>query len=335
MTVKPAIDSLIAARLETAWPGTTLAAEPTPLTGGFWASMYQLRLKGQPEPVPTDVVFRIAPHEAMGAKELSVQRSLAEQGFPTPSIRLASAADEQLGGSWSVMDFASGSPPMSDLDGFTALRRAPRLLTGLPRLLATAMATLHALDPDPATAAVQSAAPSVAWSTEDLLHHFEASAEVLDRPDLVSAVQKLARTCPSAGRTVICHGDLHPFNLLVDDDGQTTVVDWTGALRAEPAYDVAFTSMLLAHPPLDSPRPVAAVIARVGRVLSRRFIQTYRELAPANDLSTLPWYGGLHGTRILLESASKVGDEHPFGALAPAAAAAVTSATGTKIRSPA
>ena len=25
----------------------------------------------------------------------------------------------------------------------------------------------------------------------------------------------------------ICHGDLHPFNVLVDDRGQTTVLDWS------------------------------------------------------------------------------------------------------------
>lgn len=341
MTLESAIYCRIAGQISRAWPGTTLTADPTPLTGGFWASMYRLRLTGQPASVPSDVVFRIAPDAAMGAKELAVQRTVAEQGYPTPRVRLSGPADDGLGGTWSVMDFAAGSPPLNDLNGLAALRRAPGLLTGLPRQLATAMSALHALDPEPATSAIDGAAPTVAWRVDDLLDHFEGAAALLGRPDLVTAVQTLARTRPATGRTVICHGDLHPFNLLGDDDGRTTVVDWTGALRAEPAYDVAFTSMVLANPPLDAPRPLGAVISRVGRFLSRRFISTYRVMAPDNDLAALDWNRGLHGVRILIDGASRQARHgldpagHPFGALAPAATDAVWSATGITITSPA
>ena len=136
---------------------------------------------------------------------------------------------------------------------------------------------------------------------------------------------------------MICHGDLHPFNLLVDG-GHTTVVDWTGALRAEAAYDVAFTSLLLANPPLGAPRPLGAVIGRVGRLLSRRFIAAYRETVPGNDLGSLDWYRGLHGTRLLIDGASheaEHGTGHPFGALAPAAVGAIRSATGIAVAAPA
>ena len=334
--MKSATSSGIFGCLARAWPGTSLAADPVPLTGGFWASMYHLRLSGQPAAVPAEVVFRIAPDETMGAKELAVQRSVAEQGFPTPRIHLAGPSDDELGGMWSVMDFANGSPPLSGLDGLAALRRAPALLRGLPRLLATTMARLHALDPEPATVAIDAAAPTVAWRVEDLLDHFEAAAAVLGRPDLVTAVQSLARTRPAGGSTALCHGDFHPFNLLVDGH-RTTVIDWTGALRAEPAYDVAFTSMLLANPPLDAPAPLAPVIGGVGRFLSRRFIATYRAAAPGIDLDGLDWYRGLHGTRLLMDGASHQATQgegsagHPFGALAAAASTAVRAATGITV----
>lgn len=315
-------------------------ADPIALAGGFWASMYRLRLAGQPEGVPDDVVFRVAPDAAMGAKELAVQRTVAELGFPTPRVHLAGRAADDLDGTWSVMDFATGSPPLGDLSGLAALRRAPGLLTRLPRQLAAAMAALHALDPEPVTAAIEAAAPSVAWRLDDLLDHFEAAAQSLARPDLVTAVQTLADGRPTAGRTVICHGDLHPFNLLVDDHGHTTVLDWTGALRAEPAYDVAFTAMLLANPPLTATRPLGAVIGRVGRVLSRRFIATYRTMAPDQGLAALDWYQALHGARILIDGASQEARHgsdpagHPFGALKPAAEAAVRSITGTMLALP-
>lgn len=324
----------MAERLEDAWPGTTLAADPTPLAGGFWASMYRLRVIGQPASVPNDLVLRIAPDDAMGAKEVAVQRTVASQGFPTPPIHLFGPADDDLDGAWTVMDFAEGSSPLSDLDGFGALRSARRLLRDLPRVLATAMAGLHALDPDPTTAAIADAAPTVAWRVGDLLQHFEAVASTIERADLMRVVQTLAATRPAGDARVICHGDLHPFNLLVDAGGRTTIVDWTGAICAQPAYDVAFTALLLANPPLDAPGPLSAVIARVGRVLSRRFIAAYRSLAPEADLDPVGWYQGLHGARILLDAAAYEAvhgagrDGHPFAALVPAATAAVGAATG-------
>jgi aminoglycoside phosphotransferase (APT) family kinase protein len=340
VTIESDISSLIISRLAEAWAGTTLATAPVPLTGGFWASMYRLRLEGQPPEVPSDVVFRIAPDAAMGAKELAVQQTVADLGFATPHVRLSRPVDHDLGGTWSVMDFAAGTPPLGDLNGIAALRRGPQLFARLPGQLATPMALLHAVDPETVTSAVQRAAPTVAWRVEDLLEHFAAGAEVLGRSDLIAAVRALADCRPPEGTTVICHGDLHPFNLLVQDNGDGTVVDWTAAIRAEPAYDVAFTAMLLANPPLDAPAPLGAVIRRVGAGLARRFVARYRTIAPHRDLGALDWYRALHGTRILVEAATLEAHPgpgagaHPFGALIPVAASALRAITGTPSTTP-
>jgi aminoglycoside phosphotransferase (APT) family kinase protein len=337
VTTKTDTSGLISARIAEAWPGTTLATEPAPLTGGFWASMYRLRLVGQPPPVPTDVVLRIAPDAAMGAKELAVQRTVADLGFSTPKVRLTGPTDAELGGTWSVVDFAPGIPPLADLNGIGALRHAPGLFARLPGQLAGPMAALHALDPEPVSKAVVDAAPTVAWRVDDLVEHFQVAAEMLGRPDLATAVRVLADSRPPEGKTVICHGDLHPFNLLVRDNGDITVVDWTGAIRAEPAFDVAFTAMLVANPPLDAPGPLAAVIRWVGSHLARRFVARYRAVTPDHDLRALDWYRALHGTRILLEAASLEARHgpgaggHPFGALMPAAASALRAVTGAPI----
>ena len=340
MTVKADIPAMISSRIAGAWPGTTLAAEPAPLAGGFWASMYQLRLEGQPDGVPSDVVLRIAPDVAMGAKELAVQGTVAEMGFATPRVRFVGPVDDQLGGSWSVMDFAAGVPPLGNLNGMAALRRAPALFARLPIQLAVAMSGIHALDPEPTSAAVERTAPTVAWRVEQLLEHFEAGADALGRSDLVAAVRSLADRRPREGATVICHGDLHPFNLLVDDDGDVTVIDWTAAIRAEPAYDVAFTSLLLANPPLDAPGPLGAIIQWVGGRLSRRFVVRYRALAPQHTLGSVDWYRALHGARILIEGASLEAKRepgavgHPFDALIPAATRALGAVTGATITTP-
>jgi len=334
MTVKTDIRTLVATRIADAWPGTTLGAEPVPMAGGFWAAMYRIRLAGQPERVPADVVFRIAPDEGMGAKEIAVQRTVAEMEFATPRVRVAGSNDDELGGVWSVMDFATGAPPLGDLNGVTALRRAPALFARMPVQLAVAMAGIHALDPDPVSIAVASAAPTAAWSVDQLLGHFEAAAEGLGRPDLVGAIRQIAQRRPREGATVICHGDLHPFNLLIDESGAVTVVDWTAAIRAEPVYDVAFTAMLVGNPPLDAPGPLGGVIGWLGSRLARRFINRYGSIAPHRDLGALDWYRALHGTRILVEAASieaqpgPQGGAHPFTTLMPAATAAIRAVTG-------
>lgn len=339
MTVKTGLDdqdvgTLIAARIADAWPGAAIAAEPMRLRGGYWASMYRLDLERQPSAVPRSVVLRIAPDGAMAAKELAVQRTIAELGFATPAVRLHGSDDLELGGSWSIMDFAPGTPPLGGINGIAALREARRLLARLPDQLAEPMAALHALDPEPVSAAVELEAPGIAWSVGDLLSHFEASAEALGRADVVAMVQRLLACRPLERATVVCHGDLHPFNLLVDEAGRITVIDWTGAIRADPAFDVAFTSLLLAHPPLDAPRPLRGVIERIGARVARRFVRRYAELNPLADLSDIAWYRAMHGCRVIVEAASlaaRLGPEmggHPFRSLTPAALAAARRVTG-------
>lgn len=272
----------------------------------------------------------------MGAKELVVQETVADMGYPTPHVRLSRPSDDELGGTWSLMDFAEGALPLGNLNGIAALRQAPRLFARLPEQLAVPMTRLHTLDPEPVSSAVGAAAPSVAWRVGDLLAHFESAAEALGRRDLASAVRVLTDRRPTERVTVICHGDLHRFNLLVRDSGDITVIDWTAAIRAEPEYDIAFTAMLLANPPLEAPGPLGAVIHRVGAGLARRFVSRYEAIAPRRDLRALDWYQALHGTRILLEAASlearpEGSKGHPFGALLSVATSALTAATGEAI----
>ena len=63
---------------------------------------------------------------------------------------------------------------------------------------------------------------------------------------------------------VICHGDMHPFNVLVDDEGRPTVLDWSAAVFAAPSYDLGFTSLMLAEPPLVVPWMLKPLIRSAG-----------------------------------------------------------------------
>ena len=75
----------------------------------------------------------------------------------------------------------------------------------------------------------------------------------------------VAHRPPERARPVICHGDLHPGNLLVEGDRLTGVLDYTVTTLAEPALDVGYTAMSLHIAPIDAPAPVQRIAARFAR----------------------------------------------------------------------
>ena len=322
--------------LAAAWPHVRVAAAPEPLRGGFWAQMWRVRVGGQPDAMPSEVVVRFAPHRLMGAKETEVQRAVAALGFRTPRVWLSTPAADPVGGWWSVMDVAPGAPLLAGLEGPAVLRQAPSLLRTLPAQLAEIMASLHRVDARPVTDAVQRAAPGVAWTVPDVVGQLRLGAEATGRADVAAALDRLAARAPSSVHQVICHGDVHPFNVLAGAEG-LTLLDWTGALLADPCFDVAPTELLLANPPLPLPAPLAPVVRAAGRVLARRFVAAYQRANPAVSLAGLGWFRALHSARMLIHDTQRRVEHgpdaggHPYRFVAPAAARHLAAATGVVV----
>src|SRR3990172_1764387 len=85
----------------------------------------------------------------------------------------------------------------------------------------------------------------------------------------------------------LCHGDFHPGNILLA--GETPVlIDWTNAMRGDPAADVARTRMMLRlgeAPPGTS--LALRALARVGRsLLVTLYLRSYRRARPL-DMGTV------------------------------------------------
>ncbi len=269
-----------------------------------------------------------------------MQREIVHQGFPAPLIHLSGGASSGVGGSFLLMDRAPGRPPLEGLDGVAAIRHLPALLRGLPDLLGGIAAELHRLDPGPLQASLQElkgAAPSEPFG---FIAQLQESADLLGRSDLSEAAQWLVAYPPPSRSTAIAHGDLHPFNVLVDGD-HWNLLDWSTALIADPAYDLAFTTLILANPPLVAPVPLRPVIRAAGGAIARRFVSSYRRAGghtPATE--TLDWYTSLHALRILTQQAGW-GDEalspamssHPWTSLGPIAARALSRTTGVAVAS--
>jgi aminoglycoside phosphotransferase (APT) family kinase protein len=137
---------------------------------------------------------------------------------------------------------------------------------------------------------------------------------------------------------VICHGDLHPFNLLADG-GRVTVLDWSTALLAPRAHDVGFTSLQLSEPALRVPGWQRPLVRAFGRVLTRRFVRGYqRQTEVTVDPGELRWHQAVVCLRALTEVASWVHDGtagarsgHPWLINGPAFARRLASLTGVPV----
>ncbi len=295
------------------------ATPPAPLHGGFWAEMYTVELADPPPTLTGRLVVRIMPDPHTAAFETAIQRHLHRCGLPVPAVRAASGPTSELDRAWTLMDHAPGQPMLSGLTATGAIRRAPALYHRLPDLLARATADLHRCPTDGADLDNHHDRADI----HAFLARIAEQADTIGRHDLSGTARSLADRAPTD--RVICHGDLHPFNLLVEHD-RWTILDWSTAVIADPHYDLGFTTLMLANPPLGGPAPARAVARSVGSRLAQRFLRTYSHLSgmPINA-ERLAWGRTVHALRAITEVATWEHQHrtdahrgHPWLALRPA-----------------
>jgi aminoglycoside phosphotransferase (APT) family kinase protein len=200
------------------------------------------------------------------------------------------------------------------------------------------MARLHHLDATPVRARLAGADVG-GLGMASVVSSLAASAALCERADLVAAAQWLEEHPPAPAPEVVCHGDLHPFNLLVCPDGAVTVLDWSASLLAPASYDVAFTGLVLAEPPVGVPRLLRPLVRAAGRWLARRFHRAYSRHADTDiDPAALRWHEGVVCLRALAEVAHWVAADqveerrgHPWLISGPAFAARLSALTGSEV----
>src|SRR5580693_3842362 len=166
------------------------ARAPGPLTGGFWAELFGFSLAQPPDGWPHDLVARLMPEANTARRETLIQAAVAAAGFPTPVVRAAGEPDDGRGRAFMVMDRAPGAPLLSGLSLAGALGRGPALFGEIPRLLASTMARLHALDPEPVRGQLEASAAAIG-SVGSMLAMMRERAAEFGRPDLAQAAQWL------------------------------------------------------------------------------------------------------------------------------------------------
>jgi aminoglycoside phosphotransferase (APT) family kinase protein len=160
--------------------------------------------------------------------EAASQRAAAAAGMPVPAVLCASDDTSALGCGYLVS---------ARVPGETIPRRILRSATpgARQRLLAqsaTALAALHAADPD-SVPGLPEHDPLVLWG------HWMDS---LGQPSAVFevALRWLLHHRPAPGGSAIVHGDFRLGNLMVDDSGLAAVLDWELVHRGDPLEDLGW-----------------------------------------------------------------------------------------------
>jgi aminoglycoside phosphotransferase (APT) family kinase protein len=120
-------------------------------------------------------------------------------------------------------------------------------------------------------------------------------AAELGEPDLAAGVERATAltTVAAGGPAVVCHGDFHPLNVMVDGD-RASVIDWTDAGLGPREADVSRTLLLFHIAAIAAGSSVERVALRVaGPRLAGRYRRAYEAGTPLDPERLRAW-GALH-----------------------------------------
>jgi aminoglycoside phosphotransferase (APT) family kinase protein len=307
-------ERLLACLRERLGGGIDFAAPPTPLSGGFDTTVLWFRLKGAPAAWSGDLVLRVMSFAASARRvrrEAATHAALVAAGFPAPRILLAETDGEVLGRPFLIMERLPGETMWAAIVGPQGrLARLP----AMPRQLGEVHARLHGI---PGEALLESA------------RQFEVDPELLT---LGGEVRRIRTRIEQAGVTgllpgatwlernmpppaqpeVICHGDFHPLNVMVQGDQVTGVIDWAQAIAAEPAFDVAASRVLGRFANLSRSAWARGLLGLARLLMLRQYALAYRVRRPL-DARNMPYFEAVRVLSALTFAGERPGPGNPWG----------------------
>jgi aminoglycoside phosphotransferase (APT) family kinase protein len=296
-------DLLARVRLEAGCADAEFAEAPAGLEGGYDTAIFAFRLSGAAPPWDGPLVLRLfrSEHQAQPRIESATQNAVADMGYSCPRVLLSGGDSGVVGGRpYMIMERAAGKPMIRYITspGHMTLRASPTL--------AQAHARLHALDAQ----AFRERLAAVGLTDADLARMtFEGEFAMIEEEQarlgiaaLEPAMAWLRAHRPAPRADVICHGDFHPLNVMMDADGAYSVIDWSLARFAEPEYDIARTIILWRRAPIDRTvvaGPLRLLIGAGRRTFLWRYMRVYRKLGPI-DGERLRYYEGFAAMRTII-----------------------------------
>jgi len=214
----------------------TYVSLPTPVTGGFDTRIFRFQLKGAPSKLSRPLILRLFRKSSQNRAifESAVQNAVADSGYPAPRVFFTCTDESVLGGSFMIMELMPGQP-MANIPVNT-----------IPEMLAKAHLHLHSIDADSVRNALD-----VAGIHQDRYSIDGRFGWIIERIEaggfdwLSQGLQWIIENRPvGPSRLVVCHGDFHPINILTQEGKVIGVVDWSGFLISDPAYDIGITQVL-------------------------------------------------------------------------------------------
>ena len=267
-----------------------VAGEPSAIGAGFDSYIHRVALTGAalPDPWRVPLIVRLLPspdRASQAVREATVQGWCADRGYAAPRVLAVLAPEEGLGLPTQIMERAPG---VTMLD---AVGSKPWRGFRLVDQLAGLALALHALPTDGWPEGTVSGASLV----DQRLGLPRRVVAELDRPALADALAHAEALSDAAmsGPSVVCHGDFHPLNVVVDGD-RASVIDWTDAGLGPREADVARTLLLFQIASIAAGTRVERVALRVaGPRLAGRYRRTYEAGAPL-DVARLRTWSVLH-----------------------------------------
>jgi aminoglycoside phosphotransferase (APT) family kinase protein len=245
--------------------GVAYSSNPTPVEGGFDTLVYRFQLRGARGELAKPLILRVfrggSPSRAI--QESAVQEAVAEAGYPAPRVHIKCEDEGVLGSAFIIMELMPGEPMMS----------LP--LEEIPGMLAEAHLRLHSIDAEAITKAFKATPGARKRTLDDLFSWLTDQIRGCGFRSLYESLEWIEGNRPEdAGYGALCHGDFHPLNILVEKGRVSGVLDWSGFLIGDPAYDVGSTVFLA---------EVAAPLLQPDvdwKALARRYLERYREASP-------------------------------------------------------
>lgn len=160
-------------------------------------------------------LFKPGVSQRLSHHEAQLTRAVFAAGAPAPDVLDEVVLEGRFGIVLSRLD----GPTLMQLSRSGAVTPAQ---TGA--ILASLSMSIHGTPP-----------PKDVLFLRDWLAALELSGGMVPRPIAAGILALIERLRPGDG---LCHGDLHPGNVIMTAEGPR-VVDWTGAVRAPAAFDLA------------------------------------------------------------------------------------------------
>ena len=271
----------------------TVAEAPSSIGAGFDSYIHVVRLAGPglPDEWRAPLVVRLLPsvdRTTQAREEAAAQAWSRSLGYPAPRVLEVLGPDEGFGLPAQVMERAPG---VTMLD---ALSRRPWRALALVDQLATLQLQLHALPTDTWPGPTDPRALA-----DKRLGLPRRAARALGDPALAAALDRAEAVVPDGltGVPVVCHGDFHPLNVVVDGD-RAAVIDWTDAGMGPREADVARTNLLFRVASIAATGSVERLALRLaGPRLQGRYRRAYERRHPLDRRRMLVWEAlhALHG----------------------------------------